>query len=236
VPPTSRFLRWGGFFIVCLAALTSACSHDGAATLDSARYVAHALSPGNATDPLPAKLDPRYRYLRVQSTDGAPALMVLGYVDSHPLGSIEVWYSASGEVLKLQNGRVVATQGLATDWPMVRFDRAPIAWDDVGEQGSSYVRLRDELPSYRYGLRQVVAIQRSAQPPLLNGPLAFSPSLAAQYRWYAETVQGADPVPAISWFATGLHHGVQTVVFSEQCIAPALCLRIQPWPLDEGHL
>ena len=235
-PFQSRFLRWGGFFIVCLAVMVAACSHDGAATLDSARYVANAFKPGGGADPLPTRLDPRYRYLRVQSGEGAPSLLVLGYVDPHPLGPIEVWYSAAGEVLKLQNGRVVATQGLLTDWPSVRFERAPTPWEQVGPQGSTYLRLRDETPSYRYGVRQTVAIRPFTQAPTLQGRAPLAPQLMAQYRWYQESVQSSDGGASVSWFALGMHRGVKTIVFSEQCIGPHLCLHIQPWPVDEGNL
>lgn len=236
LPPKSRFFCWSGFFIVFGLVLTSACSHDTAATLASASFVARAAMPGNAEGALPARLDPRYRYLRVQVSQATPALMVLGYLDPHPLGPIEVWYSATGEVLKLQNGRVVATQGLATDWPMVRFERAPVAWAEVGVQASTYVRLRDEIPSYRYGLRQTVAIEPYPQAPMLEGLTGIPTHVAAKYRWYREAVQGSDGSRSVSWFALGLHRGVESVVFSEQCIAANLCLHIQPWPVDEGDL
>ena len=235
-PSKSRFHSWSGFFIAFLLVLTSACSHDGAATLDSAKWVARAFVPSAAGYAPATRLDPRYRYLRVQLGQGAPALLVLGDVDPHPLGPIEVWYSANGEVLKLQNGRVVATHGLVTDWPAVRFERAPVAWKEVGTEGSSYVRLRDEIPSYRYGLRQTVTIRQSAQTPKLQSLSTWSPNRAARYQWYQETVPDVNGSASVSWFALGVREGVHTVVFSEQCIAPGLCLQIQPWPADEGDL
>jgi len=38
-------------------------------------------------------------------------LMVLGYSENSPKGTLETWYSSQGEVLKLLNGRVVSTNG-----------------------------------------------------------------------------------------------------------------------------
>ena len=52
-----------------------------------------------------AALDPAYRYLRAV-VDGRSALLVLGYTDTDPAtpaaAPIEVWYSAEGELIRLQ--------------------------------------------------------------------------------------------------------------------------------------
>ena len=183
-----------------------------------------------------AQLDPQYRYLRVQMLQDAPALLVLGYVDPHPLGAIEVWYSGSGEVLKLQNGRVVATQGLTLDWPLVRFQGAPVGWNDIDGSGSQYTRIRDEIPRYRYGLIETVMVRPVAAMPHLEGLALRAREQPQRYRWFQETVHGADGASSVSWFALGTYRGAQAIVFSEQCMAPTQCLRIQPWPADEGSL
>ena len=65
--------------------------------------------------------NPAYRYLRVQAEGSAPAFLVLGYVDAHPQGDIEVWYSSKKEVIKTQNGRIVGTAGLEVDWHGVQY-------------------------------------------------------------------------------------------------------------------
>ncbi len=192
--------------------------------------------PGTAVDPLKFGVDPRYRYLRVQAPGSTPALLVLGYVDPHPLGPIEVWYSASGEVLKLQNGRVVAAHGLAMDWPSVRFDSVPVAWRDVDGRGSTYVRSRDEIPSYRFGVRETVLTMLSEQAPILEGFAVSLPASAKLTRWYQESAQGPDGVALHSWFALATHRGEQTIVFSEQCMTQKICLRIQVWPAYEGDM
>jgi hypothetical protein len=219
-----------------LVALASACSQDGSATFDSARYLANALAPRPATELSKSPLDPRFRYLRVQVVHGTPALLVLGYVDPHPMGPIEVWYSASGEVLKLQNGRVVATQGLTLDWPRTRFESTPIPWQDIDGSGSIYARIRDEIPRYRYGLRETVLVRPAEKIPTFEPSSAQGFTHPQRYRWFQEVVQGAQSISSTNWFALGVHRGVQVIVFSEQCLAPAQCLSIQPWPLDEGGL
>lgn len=173
--------------------------------------------------PIPAAPDPRFRYLRVEVAGNLPGLLVLGYVDEHPQGAIEVWYSANRETLKLQNGRIVATTGLPLDWAAVRFATAPPDWPQIPPEGTLYTRSRDELPRYRFGIAEQVRVQPLAGP--------------APYRWFGETVQptAGAPVPALppARFAWGRHRGVWTVVQSEQCLTPDFCLKLQRWPVQE---
>ena len=82
---------------------------------------------GKNTDDIP--LNPSLRCLRV-TVRGRVALMVLGYVEPPPEGVIDTCYSHKGELIRLQNGRVVATAGLETNWRMVKNFSLP-AWKDM---------------------------------------------------------------------------------------------------------
>jgi len=189
----------------------------------------------NATENL--RLNPAYQYLQVEATGAQPALLVLGYVDAHPLGNIEVWYSSQGEVLKLQNGRIVGTAGLALDWRRVSFPVAPPAWLTLSPDGALLSRLHDEFPGYRLGIEQRLQVKPgSAAPPTIL-PSNLTPALAARYQWFLETpVNPADAAVPPSWYALGPYQGQQMVIFSRQCLSAVLCLKIQRWPPEKDRL
>lgn len=182
-----------------------------------------------------AKLNPDLRYLRVEVVGRQPALLVLGYVDSHPQGDIEVWYSARREVIKTQNGRIVATFGLETDWRAVRFSPSPAPWDDTGSQTRVFERIRDEMPGYRFGLSERIESRYWPGGPPPGASAMLGPAGQVGLRWFRESAvgaaEGSDPP---SWYAWGNHGGRATVVYSEQCLAPAFCLRLTRWPVQGG--
>jgi hypothetical protein len=231
------------FFISATLLAVAGCASGGSALMQTAHMVGTRALLGAAPDGLPLLPDPRFRYLRVEMKDRTPAMWVLGYLDPHPMGTIEVWYSAQGEVLKLQNGRIVATHGLVVDWAAVRFLAPPPAWENLGATGATFARERDELPLYRYGLRERLLVM-AVPPPAAALQSSMHAEVAARYAWFQEIALPRDGVdtatlPASSvlphsWFALGLHLGQSLVVYSEQCLRPDFCLRMQRWPVQEG--
>lgn len=177
-----------------------------------------------------------YSYLRVEVNGRAPALLVLGYVDAHPQGDIEVWYSAKREVIKTQNGRIVGTSGLEVDWRAVRFQTPPPAWSNALMQEGHYQRSRDEMPGHRYAITDQVELKPwLGQPPLMLPNLLNSTQTNHNYRWFQEiTLTTSDPSLPPSWFAWGLYKDQPTVVYSEQCLSPTFCLKLQRWPAQES--
>lgn len=196
--------------------------------------VSEQLGSANAPD-LHQNINPLYRYLRIEVVGRPAALLVLGYVDAHPHGDIEVWYSTSREVIKTQNGRIVGTSGLIPDWRWVQYPAAPPAWNDVPPEGAIYSRLRDEMPGYQ----AAISDQREAKPwvglPAIALPKTLPVELASSYRWYRDAALSttAQPLPA-SWFAWGSRGGQPTIVYSEQCLSVSFCLKLQPWPVQES--
>lgn len=181
------------------------------------------------------KTNPLYRYLRIEVVGRPAALLVLGYVDAHPQGNIEVWYSASREVIKTQNGRIVSTNGLELDWRRVQFPVAPPAWDQVPPQGLVYTRLRDEMPGHHATISdQLEAKPWPGLPPLVL-PATLPLESATSYRWFREAAlsSSGQPLPP-AWFAWGLRGGSPTVVYSEQCLSASFCLKLQSWPIQES--
>jgi hypothetical protein len=183
---------------------------------------------------LTAPLNPAIRYLRVEATGTRPALLALGYIDPHPQGDIEVWYSGSKEVIKIQNGRIVGTAGLRFDWRNVQFGSAPPAWEVVSQSPQRLVRVRDEMPGYRYGISEQLTVEAVAGTPVIELPSTLPVALASHYTWYRESASslGAGALPA-SWYAVGRFYGKQAVVYSFQCLEPHWCLRIQSWPPEK---
>ncbi|NQW93178.1 MAG: YjbF family lipoprotein [Polaromonas sp.] len=195
-------------------------------------------SLGNSADStLTAKLNPALRYLRVQAQGQTSALLVLGYVDPDPQGDIEVWYSSAREVIKLQNGRIVSTTGLETNWRAVRFSVAPPAWSDAAEVGGTYMRLRDQMPGHRYALSDRLQLKPLAGVPNVQLPASLPHEQAITYRWFSETALNAGNASLpTSLFAWAAYRGQPTVVYSQQCLSATFCLTLQLWPVQEKSL
>jgi hypothetical protein len=184
---------------------------------------------------IPEQPDPRFTYLRVQVPGHPPGLLVLGYVDAHPAGPIEVWYSGNTEVLRVQNGRLVGSTGTLRSWAGVRFLPQPPAWADVTRQGARYLRQHDEMPGYRFGISQQIQLEAWQGLPPIELPASLPLAQAQAYQWFRETAtpldgQGGAALPD-AWFAWGKRGGEYSVVFSQQCLAAEFCLTLQPWPL-----
>lgn len=193
---------------------------------------------GSAEDTIQtSKLNPLYRYLKVNVEGGPSALLVLGYIDPHPQGDIEVWYSAEKEVIKLQHGRIVGTAGLAIDWRAVHFPSAPPDWTAVPSQGSVYQRLRDEMPAYRYGISEQIELKPWLGVPAITLPASLPDAQARAYGWFRETTRtSGDHALPPAWFAWGRQGGQSTVLYSEQCLSATVCLTLQRWPIQEDAL
>jgi hypothetical protein len=210
--------------VLSLASAVSGCSSGSQAMIDTARGI---WSGTSAVDSAP--LNPRLRYLRV-SIDGRVALLVLGYVDPHPQGRIEVWYSAQHEVLKLQNGRIVGATGLTTEWRHVALPALP-DWGTLlaSTQPLDWVRTRDVMPGYRYGIRDALRLERIAAPDATRLLGEDSKNLV----WFEETLtpdQGDAPALPPARYALDLHAAGEPVVYGEACLARDLCFAWQRWP------
>jgi len=181
---------------------------------------------------LDAKLNPDYRYLHVTLGKAKPALLVLGYFDVHPQGDIEVWYSAQGEVLRLQNGRLVGAAGLPVEWRRVAYPQSPPSWQSVPPEGARFTSVRDEQPGYRLGLVEQVVLT-----PLLKPPFESPDQTLASATWFQERYSDANGrTRPDAWFALGQYGDQKTIVYSRQCLSASVCLTLQRWPLQKDPL
>ncbi len=210
------FLRW----MVAGVALLSlgACGHTPVT-----RTFRDAFGAGQSVDGI--NLNPKLRYLRV-TVRGRAILMVLGYIEPSPDGDLETWYSSEGEVLQLQNGRVVATAGLEIDWRAVRNAALPPWREMLGRSSVTFRRERDEMPGYRFGIAETVVLY-AVRTPTNSRLVGLS---AQELSWFEEAVQGQPGSLPSARYALS-NKGMETrIVYAEQCLAPAFCLAWQIWP------
>lgn len=227
--------QWRGV-LTALSVALAGCASGNNLVSDVVRGVV-AERFGDTRDPiLGAQLNPDYRYLRVEVAGRPPALLVLGYVDAHADGEIEVWYSAKQEVIKTQHGRIVATFGLETDWRSVRLQSALPPWA-AGKSGAMRLeRVRDEMPGYRFAITDQLETRPWPGPPPQGVPAVFANAAKQGLQWFREdsTSSTASSTMPSAWFARGRFGGRDRVVYSEQCLAPGFCLRLMRWPLQDG--
>jgi hypothetical protein len=206
-----------------------ACSTGMNALVDSLREVAPF---GKKTAAAAQSLDPTFAYLRV--TRGSHvALLWRGNTEPAPGGTVEVYYSGSGEVVRLLDGRIVGALGLTTEWRRVSL--AAPSWQSLAAspQGASFVRVRDVMPGYRYGVRDELLV-RPMPAPAKSALRGVDPTALA---WFEErSVSAARPrgderdrvLPAAR-YAVDLSQREPQVIYAEQCIAADLCLTWQRW-------
>lgn len=188
------------------------------------------MARGPGVDSFP--LNPNFRYLRV-TINGRVALLVLGYIDPSPQGPIEVWYSAEREVLRLQNGRLVGAVGVTTEWRNVFLPDLP-SWSVIAHANAAvqWVRIRDVMPSYRFGVRDSLRL-RVIPPPEKVQLQGVNPK---GLTWFVEEIEsGSNPLPAAR-YGVDLQDGKETAIYGEQCLAPELCFSWQRWPADRAAL
>lgn len=172
-----------------------------------------------------AKLDTRYRYLRV-TVHGRSTLMILGYVEPAAGMPVEVWYSAGGnEVLRLQGGRVVGATATPTEWSNVRFSALP-SWSSISAP-VVLTRQRDVMPGYDYGVVDKLSVEPITPP--------FRTHLAGvradRLRWFKETSTGRASLPPAR-YAVSVQNEQEIVVYGEQCLSQSFCISWQRWPAN----
>ncbi len=212
------------------SALLLGCAQSQSAALVTASHLA---ARDSAAKIDAALLNPSIRYLRV-TVNREPALLALGFVDVDAMGRpIEVWLSADREVLRLQAGRLAGLIGTAIEWRRVMLPAQLPAWG-VSPDKSAFLRIRDEMPGYRIGLREQM-MRISIAPPQGTELRQLAPEAL---QWFEEraSLVTEDGEPAGSAAAPVARYGVKQgaglseVVYAEQCVSAEICLTWQTWP------
>ena len=173
-------------------------------------------------------LDPRFEYLRV--TRGRHvALLWRGSVEQSKSGRVDVYYSSAGEVVRLQNGRIVGALGLATEWRRVEIEAPSWAAAAAAPAAARVVRVRDIMPGYVTDARELLELRRTAAP----SRSALAAVDAAPLAWFEERVSRSAVPDALKLaptrYAVDLERDGGVVVYAEQCLAPDLCFTWQRW-------
>lgn len=224
--------------IIAVLLFVSGCSTETNAIVQSLQY---AFNSGTNIDI--AQLNPNSRYLRT-SVNGRVVLLALGYVDPDPEGSVEVWYSADREVVRLQNGRVVGAVGFSPEWRGVEMRSKP-KWSDMisSNEEFEWERVRDIMPGYRSGVVDKL-VSRRIDPVHGSALVGIDPE---KILWFEdiriseenglanlllpgnyENDLGLPPAR----FAVAMEAGTPTAIYGEQCLSRKLCLTWQRWPLS----
>ncbi len=174
-------------------------------------------------------------FLRV-ITGGHTAMLALERVEPHPNGRILVWTSGLGEVLRVQEGRLIGATGLRTEWVQVTIPPLP-DWPVIAARAKplQWVRTRDLRPGYRFGVSDFLTLRPIPAPESSELRILDPKSLS----WFEERFEnppaaGAPVLPAARY---AVRLSTETVVYAEQCLAPDLCLIWQRWTseLQEAH-
>ncbi len=160
-------------------------------------------------------------YLEV-SLDGRSSAMALGYRETKGLDVHEHWYSGQREMLHLVNGRVVEVQGMTRELRK-QSDKVP-RWHDLAESKRPLVwsRSKDLMPGYRYGQLEYI-ISQWVKPTAQEAALVDQPA-----QWFIEQVK-SKTADGREWLYNETYAVVNSqVIYSEQCVAPELCLTLRP--------
>lgn len=172
-------------------------------------------------------LDPAFRYLRL-TVEGRTV-----YLAAEPgemPGMASVWYSGGREVVRLRDGRIVAAIGMKDEWRQVVLPPLP-EWAALVERKDAlrWVRTRDVMPGYRFGVRDDLILRRIAPPTdsQLKG-------IEAQTLiWFEERFEQPEVVEALPPARYAVQQAAQgaRAVYGEQCLSHTLCFSWQQWPV-----
>ena len=206
-----------------LVLILAGCQSTSSGVLDTLRAAFLGIA-----EPSDKNLNPRFSYLRV-TTETRVAFLALGYVDPHPQGPVEVWYSADFEVLRLQNGRMIGASGTLVEWRQVQLPELP-SWPELlaPNKALTWVRIRDVMPGYHFSQQDRLQLS-PVTPPAKSRLQRIAPE---SLRWFEETAipetpKGQDLPPAR--YALEVAEGSARVVYGEQCLSADFCLTWQRW-------
>jgi len=176
-------------------------------------------------DPSQSTLNPNFEYLRLV-VDGRVVLLALGDVEGDKQNPVEVWYSAEREVLRFQDGRLVAAVGLTTEWRSVGLPKLP-TWAEIAAGPEfRWTRTRDVMPGYKFGVQDHLLIT-PVTPPKNSNLQAIMPTTLT---WFEEVTLSSnvnDKLPPARYAFQHVDKGI--VMYGEQCLDAYLCFSWQRW-------
>ena len=210
------------FLLVSLVVLfLPACGSTFGPAVDTLR---RSLVFGQSVTPA-ASLAPGFRYLFVD-IGHARAYFIHGGAQPDALGPIDVWMGPDGQVLRLQNGRIMGAVGLGMDWSAVRMR--------MGPQASSYTRWHDEIPSYRFSVEKQYQVNVFEQVPkkvlmqrremAVQMGMDLPDEAPVQWLWREDVVVSGKAAERVGVLLRPEAQG-WAAVYGEQCLAESVCLK-----------
>lgn len=169
-----------------------------------------------------AALDPSVRYLKV-SLNQQEVLMVEAYRQ----GEESVWVSSDLSILKTRNGYLRDLEGFAINWQDVRGLHLETAAQLA--KPTAYTRVRNEMPGYRFAIRESVLVSPLTQVPK---DVQLQGLDSSHLRWFTEEVTVPLNGQSLSYsypgvFAIDTRQQPFQVVFARQCLAKDYCIEWQ---------
>ena len=178
-----------------------------------------------------AQLLPGVEYM-VVTLDGRATVMALGerHDRSGSAGSErhEYWYSSQHEMLHLVNGRIQRALGFTVEWRSQV--SLPPRWTDVGRSRyeAYWSRVLDIMPGYRMGHVDHLWVKPSAAPTKLPE------GVTTNAVWFEEAVLSKTPEGQAWEFQQRFAVLGDKVIYSEQCLAPSICLSLRLITVEHG--
>lgn len=201
------------FTLICLlSTLLTACQGFNPSTDTMGVVFSSALNSNTAT------YLPGFEYIEVEF-DGKKTALALGYRTFNGQDVEEYWYSGTGEMIALRNGRISQVMGMTNEvrqtsreipsWSQLQANHLPLTW----------MRVRDLQPRYRYGVIEYVTSEVRQNKRSED---------EQTQTWVYERVssKAADGSEWRYQDRFRLNNGL--VVSSEQCIAPQMCFKLKP--------
>jgi hypothetical protein len=148
-------------------------------------------------------------------------------VEAYRSGRESVWVSSDLAILKTRDGYLTDLEGFRVNWQDVRGLNLVTAAQLA--KPTAYTRIRNEMPGYRYQIRESVLVSPLERAPV---DLHFIPPRGGNLRWFSEEVrfQNGEQVPSYRYpgiFAIDASQDSLQVIFGQQCLARDYCIRWQ---------
>ncbi len=164
---------------------------------------------------------PGFEYLEVE-WQGRKSAMALGYRSISGTQTDEHWYTSQGEMLKLQNGRIVQVLGMTRE--VRRISTNMPLWTDLTSRKlpAAWSQTKDVMPGYRFGLQEFV-ISQQIEPTSTEHSLS-----QVATHLIAEQIKSKDASGKTWIYKQKFVLANNAVVYSEQCVAHDMCFKLRP--------
>jgi hypothetical protein len=130
-------------------------------------------------------------------------------------------------IIKTRDGYLTDLEGFRINWQEVRGLNLVTAAQLA--KPTAYTRVRNEMPGYRYQIRESVLVSPLARAP---DEIRFTLRGRTNLRWFSEEVrfQMGEQIPNYRYpgvFAIDISQDPYQVVFGQQCLARDYCIRWQ---------